>query len=361
MNILILTGKFGMGHYAASNALGRNIKNSIPEANISVVDLLEYTMPEYAPLIYKSFEILVSKVSSVYNMFYKLGEKGGTEQSLFLSEYFLPKIQSMLEEYQPHIIISTLPLSSQLVSIYKENTGSAVPLVTCITDVSTHPEWLNPHTNYYLVASPTVRNTLISLGVAPNKVLVYGIPVNPNFAANQLYCCSTARHLLIMGGGLGLLPKDTSFYEELNNIPGVKTTILTGNNQKLYHKLYGYYKNIQVVGYTNQVDSYMRGADLILSKPGGITLFEAIYSQLPFLCFPPFLQQEIHNSQFIQIQGIGRVLQKNQNIISEIQRLICDEPTLNLMRENMSLLRSSLDCDALSTVLHQLMAPALCA
>ncbi len=361
MNILILTGKFGMGHYAAANALARNIENNIPGAKITTVDLFEYAMPEYAPLVYKSFELLVSKISGVYNMFYKLGEKGGPDPALFLPEHFLPKIQALLCQYQPHVIVSTLPISSQVISMYKKSTGSTVPLVTCITDISTHPEWINPGTNYYLVASNTVRNTLISTGIEPQQILVYGIPVRPSFLNRCSYCCSTARHLLIMGGGLGLLPKESSFYERLNSLPGIKTTIITGNNQRLYEKLYGLYENIEVVGYVDCVAEYMHKADLILSKPGGITLFEAIYSRLPFLCFPPFLQQEIHNSQFIQAQGIGCVLQKNQDILTEVQRLIYNDQALEFMRENMGLLYDSFDCTGFHRILLKLCAPALCA
>ena len=44
---------------------------------------------------------------------------------------------------------------------------------------------------------------------------------------------------------------------------------------------------------------YMAQADLILSKPGGITLFETICSELPLLAFSPFLQQEINNSRLL--------------------------------------------------------------
>ncbi len=116
-----------------------------------------------------------------------------------------------------------------------------------------------------------------------------------------------------MGGGLGLLPKSEQFYKELNSLEGVKTTVITGNNKKMYYKLYGRYENIEVVGYTNEVYKYMKDSDLIISKPGGITLFETIYSELPILAFNPFLQQEIDNASFILNNEIGRILGKNKN------------------------------------------------
>jgi UDP-N-acetylglucosamine:LPS N-acetylglucosamine transferase len=54
----------------------------------------------------------------------------------------------------------------------------------------------------------------------------------------------------------------------------VRTTIIAGNNRKLFEKLQGRFRNIEVVGFTEKVYEYMQRADLVLSKPGGITLFE---------------------------------------------------------------------------------------
>lgn len=62
-----------------------------------------------------------------------------------------------------------------------------------------------------------------------------------------------------MGGGLGLMPRKDSFYEALNALPGVHTTILTGKNQKLYDRLAGKYENIEVVAFTDGFTSTWAG------------------------------------------------------------------------------------------------------
>ena len=49
---------------------------------------------------------------------------------------------------------------------------------------------------------------------------------------------------------------------------------------------------MRIIGYTNEVDKYMKEADLILTKSGGITTFEAIYSETPMYIVTPFLSQE---------------------------------------------------------------------
>ena len=86
-----------------------------------------------------------------------------------------------------------------------------------------------------------------------------------------------------------MLPRAKSFYQGLNGLKDVKTTIITGKNRDLYQRIHGRYENIEVVGYTDQVYRYMQEADLVISKPGGITLFETIFSELPILVFSPYL------------------------------------------------------------------------
>lgn len=59
----------------------------------------------------------------------------------------------------------------------------------------------------------------------------------------------------------------------------------------------------------------MQEADLMISKPGGITVFEAINSEIPLLVFEPFLQQEVNNANFISLHCLGHVIQKSKQII----------------------------------------------
>lgn len=109
-----------------------------------------------------------------------------------------------------------------------------------------------------------------------------------------------------MGGGLGLLPKSPLFYEKLDRLSGVKTTIITGNNRVLYDRLRDRYPSVQVVGYTDKVHEFMADADLILTKPGGITLFETIRSELPCWSSGPTFPRRLPTavlSQKIKLAG----------------------------------------------------------
>ena len=139
-----------------------------------------------------------------------------------------------------------------------------------------------------------------------------------------------------MGGGLGLMPRRDSFYQALNALPGVHTTILTGRNDKLFQRLNGRYENIEAVPFTTQVEKYMARAHLMLSKPGGITCFEAIAARLPILAWQPFLKQEQENADFLVRCGMARIAAKEESAcLTAIRETIYDDQALAAMEQAM--------------------------
>ena len=67
MKVLILTGKFGMGHYSVSEAIKEEINNKDSKIEVKIVDIIDYLMPSASKVIYKSFNTLVTKWSNLYN------------------------------------------------------------------------------------------------------------------------------------------------------------------------------------------------------------------------------------------------------------------------------------------------------
>lgn len=355
MNVLILTGKFGMGHWSASQSLRQQLLEEDPDTTVDVVDFVGYAMPNASEAMYKGFSLLVTHGSSLFNTYYKMTEHMDSEARPPFEWHFLDKLEDLLEETCPDLVIATHPLCAQLVSRYKWETGSALPLVTCITDLSCHSEWLTRGTDCYLVGTPELRELLVEKGVERGRIVATGIPVKSEFKRTPRRRRGAVRNLLIMGGGLGLMPKKERFYEELDAIPGVKTTIIVGKNEKLRERLEGRYENIQVVGYTDKVYEYMAEADLMLSKPGGITLFESIFSELPLLAWEPFLQQEINNAEFLTRAGIGVIAAKEpEDCLNAIQGLIHNDRALHEISENMRRLKSALEPGSLSRIMEAL-------
>ena len=360
MNILILTGKFGMGHYSVAEAIKQEIEENYKDinVNIKIIDIIDYLFPAISSYVYKSFDTLVSKWANLYNFINTNNEERNIKTFNYL---FIKKLDKLFDKYNPEVVISTLPISSQYISKYKSIKKSNVPLLTFITDISSHSEWIHKNTNYYFVGDEKIKGSLVNKGISEEKKIITGIQVRKQFREidMDLNKNNKKKEVLIMGGGLGLISVNDELFEVLNNVKDIKTTIITGNNKSMYEYLRDKYKNIKVIGYTEEVSKYMKNSDLIISKSGGITLFEAIYSEVPMYVINPFLVQEIKNSKFIEKEKIGKVIRdKDFDIVSDILNLINDDDEITKMKNNMKNIKSRINQNEIINVLDKFMKGA---
>lgn len=357
MKVLVLTGRFNMGHWSVAQSLKQELILSYPDAIVEVEDFLTYAIPGMDGAVYKLFQLFVTHAHGLYNAFYRLTEKGTGDLLPVYARPFLQAMEELLAEREADVVIATHPLCAQLAGRCKKRGSFEGILLTCVTDVTGHGEWLCRACDGYLVAAEAVRDAFVKRGVEPSRIAVTGIPVRKEF--KEAYSRETHRggekRLLIMGGGSGLLPKDDGFYAAVNALPGVKTTLITGGNRRLFDRLVGRYPNIQVLGYTPEVYAYMGRSDLVLSKPGGATTFEAIFSATPMLAWEPIWEQERRNAAFLEREGIGRVAGKDGSAcLAALKELLADPAALTAMRERMKALRIRLAGRGLEELMEKL-------
>ena len=225
MKILILTGKFGMGHYSVSEAIGQEISSRDSNIEVSIVDILDYLMPTASKILYKSFNTLVTKWSNLYN-FVNINNEDNNIKTF--NYFFVKGLDRLFLEFNPDIVISTLPISSQYISKYKSLKKSNIPLFTFITDISSHSEWIHKNTDFYFVGDISIKKSLIDKGIDENKIIVSGIPVKQGFKDKIIkFDKNKSKEILIMGGGLGLISFNKNLFESLNNEKNIKTTVIT--------------------------------------------------------------------------------------------------------------------------------------
>ena len=339
MNILILTGQFGMGHVVAAQAIEQEILRQDPTASVVVVDIVERCAPQLRRLVYGCFDFTVNYCSGVYNI---LNRMAGHCSCSPMKRTMVQKVDQMLYDSQADLVISTLPLSSQYISAYKQTTGSSIPLYTYVTDIEAHNEWIAPETDCYFVGDESTRQQLLRRGISPERVVVSGIPVRQGFHPVPRPV-DGPRELLVMGGGLGLIPHADTLLSALVATPNLHVTVITGKNEALRWELQQAYPSFTVLGYTDRVAEYMAKADLLLTKAGGITTFEAIHAGTPLCLLRPFLMQEEANARYVEQHGFGTVLWQKGYEVETLLALLQNPEELADMRQRMAVSLRSLD------------------
>lgn len=346
MNILILTGKFGMGHVKCAESISEEIYASNADASITTVDVMDYLFPHFSKAIYKGFSLLVTKLPGMYNY---LNRAAGKHAGVPMKRTIASKLDKLMAQTEPDLIISNLPVCSKYISAYKELRICTQLLFTYITDITVHEEWIADKTDLYFVGDETTKNALISKGVPAEKIVMSGIPVSQAFKSETCSAyrphglCSSAEkndsgkvQLLIMGGGLGLIPGGDRLLKILNNEEKLVVTLITGKNHRLEKCARKKYENIDVIGYTDKVADYMAKSDLIITKPGGITTFEAIASRTPMYIVDPFLEQELGNARFIESKNIGHVVNSNEtDVAADLIKIAGNKALIETMKSNM--------------------------
>ncbi|MDP4176885.1 MAG: glycosyltransferase [Bacillota bacterium] len=363
-DILILTASFGLGHNSVAKAIAEQTIKLRPNLNVTTIDLLDLIFPASKYNFYKKYDFFIKHITPVYNFFYTI--KKSNSNSLPDKFIYLTKLNQMscfLQDINPKLIVSTFPICSGLVSKFKDKNNSNIPLVTCITDVVHSMEWIHPNTDRYFVATNSIKSILITKGIHKDKIKVTGVPVRHNFLEytphvqnNEKIC----KELLIMGGGLGNLKLDNGFFSWLNYKEGIHSTIITGKNESLYNSLINEkneknLNNINIVGFTNDVADYMKNSDLLITKAGGISIFEAIYMELPMIIVAPSMGQEIENAKFIKNYSLGIVKNNMTEIKLCLDDYIYSDKRLNDIKQNIRNIKKELKANKVGEYIIELL------
>lgn len=363
-DILILTASFGLGHNSVAKAIAEQTLKLSPNLNITTIDLLDLIFPASKYNFCKKYNFFIEHITPVYNFFYTVKKSNSNslpDKFIYLTKF--KQISHFLQDINPKLIISTFPICSGLVSRFKNKNNSNIPLVTCITDVVHSMEWVHPNTDRYFVATNSIKSILITKGINEDKIKVTGVPVRhdfleykPNVLRSEKFC----KELLIMGGGLGNLKLDNGFFSWLNYKDGIHSTIITGNNESLYNSLINEKNeknltNLTIVGFTNDIAGYMKNSDLLITKAGGISIFEAIYMELPMIIVSPSMGQEIENSKFIKNYSLGIVKNNMEEIKLCLDDYIYSEERLHDIKQNIRNIKKELKAEKVGEYIIELL------
>lgn len=347
--VLLLSEGFGAGHTRAAHAISNGLSALSPDVITKVLELGAFLHPTIAPMIFNAYRKTVVNRPKLYSLIYRsqYNKSMNRVAQLALHRIFYAQTANLIDQLNPDIVVSTHPFPSTVVSRLKRS-GLDVPLCTVITDYDAHGTWISSGTNLYLVSTSNVRDRLTEKGVPMNKIEVTGIPVHPCFwqrndkaqVAKELKLKNMPT-VLIMGGGWGIMGKFDMMEYLMKWREDIQFIICVGNNDKAREELMENpiyrHPNVHIHGFTDKIDKLMDVADLLITKPGGMTCTEAMAKGLPMLFYDAIPGQEEENLQYFISQGFAEPIESADVMDKWLNMLVHDYAGYEKIRQSIDL------------------------
>lgn len=345
--ILIAHVTAGAGHTRAAEAIAKAYKNLYPDANVKLVDTLDYINSVYKKVYSNTYLALVRHTPRLWGYIYERYDKeeerldDKVRQSLETMQ--AGDFRDFLDDFSPDVVICTHFLPMELISRWKKKRKSSLPLYAVVTDFAVHTFWIVEEVDAYFVASDDIKRELQTRGAQAANIYQTGIPVDPVFSTlapkaemrDKLGLDPNLPTVLIMGGGYGI----GDFTGLVRSFKDVKTKmqlmIVCGKNEALQEELTQVAMSLpittQVFGFVNNVHELMRAADIMVTKPGGLSSSEALAANCPMMIINPIPGQEQRNSDHLLENGAASILHQVSDGAYYIEKLLNNTERLESM------------------------------
>lgn len=374
--VLIMSASTGGGHNRAARAIKEELEsrtiNNMP-IKCEIVDSLKLVNNTMDKVISRGYEKSAIYTPKAYGSVYRLSETNLASRNEFkgnpLTSLMARKFKHLLNDSKPDLIIGTHPFPMIALSTLKKhnnlntlNLGESFiknskvdvpPMISVLTDYTTHSTWIQNEIDYYIVGHEYVKELLVYEGVNGEKVKAFGIPVEKSFldhrdketVLTELGLSPDKLTVLLMGGSFGAGNIKETLEDLLTIDRDFQILVVTGRNEHLKDKLSKMLdstiqdKNICLLGYTDKMNDILASIDVLISKPGGLTTTEALLNDVPMIV-PYFIPgQEEENLDFLTNCGAALRTTKKYSLPVLLKVLIDDPSRLDMLRKNIKSIR----------------------
>lgn len=372
---LIITAETGGGHTSAAAAIAEGLKKfAAPNCLVNIARAIEES------------HLLTQKLAEFYNYllrhhqhlmkyYYAAIERFRPNESNLFYRMTYRYCRHLFEKYCPQVVISVHPMTQHFLGRMLRELGlqDRIPLITVVTDpcYGFWRGWACEEVSLYLVATEEARQQLIDYDVPAEKIKICGIPIHPKFQFQKEEDKFAAR------AELGLDPEKFTVFINAGwvgggNIPGIfdemvqnggqienaQAIFLAGRNETLHRQATAIARKApfptRVIGYTNSMEKLMSAADVMVSKLGGLTTFEALALRLPIIADTTTtpMPQEAQTARLISQHNAGVLLKRTGDVVPIIRRLLNDPAEHAAMKQATVSIAMP---DATKRIVHELM------
>lgn len=361
--VIICHSDAGNGPLSASLALKEALhiiceNDSNNKVEVSIVDVLKETN-RIGFLIVNLYNYLLSK-SLIWNTLgLQLFYNSNLIKSGAILSFSLKSITKLLEKEKPAAVIFTNPwIIGYVMRAIRKLRSPKPKVISVVVDLGKPlpPSWFHKDIDLFITPTWEAKQELLNFGASDRNVKVCGMPIiaklpaeeqdrlvisKKSSATDSCKECVDKLHVLIMGGRSGTKNVFSIVKYLMESNLSLHLAVLCGRNRKLKYRVENYLfrvsienhlcteniynkKHASVHGFVPDVYAYMLASDLIVTKPGALTISEAIYLGIPLILdtYPAVMAQEMGNVKYVESRGLGLVAKKPSDVPKLVERFL---------------------------------------
>jgi len=340
--IAILTLSVGSGHVQAAKAIERALEDGPEPIEIRVLDAVELARPWFIWLYVQSYWWMLKRAPRIWRGLFdrRQSKRHRSTAPHWVFRRGCAEVLRRLRDFAPRLVIVTEIGAAEIAALAKRDGWFNAPILAVHTDLDTEPPWAQPEIDVFSVASDRARTQLIEWGISPNRILICGIPIDPVFALpfdrpELLRALGLDSHrpvVLVMGGGMGPVPLDEVVQSlERCGLP-LQVLAVAGHNHAVRARLEALRGkialNLYPYGWSDNIPELMAAADLVITKPGGVTVAETLAAGRPMILTHPIPGPEEAHAEYLEQSGVALRARRLEEIPRLAFRLLSDAKQL---------------------------------
>ncbi|MBV8498516.1 MAG: glycosyltransferase [Candidatus Eremiobacteraeota bacterium] len=310
-----------------------------PDARTTVVDSYDYAALVVSRIASDGYLRMVKTIPQMYRYIYDRAERA-TEVGRFRTwahQFTAANLRPLMLRERPHAVVCTHAFPTGAMAAYKRSFADAPPIVAIVTDFAVHGFWIHQNIDRYVVANESLRGALVTRGVALERISASGIPVRPQFARGpeprdvlreRLDLPRDRSVALLMGGGLGIAPLERMLRALTDVRVPLAAVVVAGRNARIERRLMRAAESVdypvRALRFVDNVYDYMHAADVLVTKPGGLSTAEALVAQIPMVLCKPLPGQEERNARVLGEAGAALRTRRIEELPAAIETVLSD-------------------------------------
>lgn len=353
MNIMLLYASAGAGHKRAAEALASAFGKAAPSASITTRDILDFTPALFRKSYAEGYLRIVRRAPELWSYMYAKSDRTSPTPWRRKVRAAFNKVNAgdflkFCDKSAPDVVVCTHFLPLEMLSTRFRRKTPRFLYAGVVTDFAVHSLWMFPNVPVYYVATDEAKRHMTRAGCPAGTIRVTGIPVDPVFsrtepareARKRLGLDPDLPAVLLLSGGFGVGPTTDLIAAFREDRPACQLLVVAGANAAMKARAEltaaGLPRPVKVFGFVNNMHELMDAADIVVSKPGGLTTSEVLAKGKPLIIVDPIPGQEQRNAEFLMEAGAGVRLHDIADAPFRVAEMLENPGRLEAMKRNAS-------------------------